>query len=52
MTIENRLAEIALRHRGEDPVLPAARLSRIPDLLAAAERVRRRLGQSHASGLV
>ena len=39
--VSDRLADIARRHRNDDPVLVAARLARVPRLLAAVERVRR-----------
>ncbi|HZC53619.1 MAG TPA: HD domain-containing protein [Mycobacterium sp.] len=42
MTITERLADIASRHDMEDPELFAARLARVPHLLAAGERVQRR----------
>jgi putative nucleotidyltransferase with HDIG domain len=42
MTIADRLADIAARHANEDPVLVAARLARVPRLMATAERVRSR----------
>jgi hypothetical protein len=41
--VSDRLEDIARRHRNDDPVLVAARLARVPRLLAAVERVRRRL---------
>lgn len=43
MTVEERLAEIAERHAFELPVLYAARMRRVPLVLAAARRVIRRL---------
>jgi putative nucleotidyltransferase with HDIG domain len=50
MTIEARLRDLEARHRHEDPELFAARLARVPRLLAAAERVRRRTGRPAAVG--
>jgi HD domain-containing protein len=43
MSVPDRLADIAARHAAEDPDLLAARLDRIPLLMAATERVRGRL---------
>lgn len=43
MNVPDRLADIVARHAHEDPDLLAARLARVPFLLAAAERVRVRL---------
>ena len=40
MTLTDRLADIAIRHDGEDAELLAARLARVPHLIAAGERVR------------
>ena len=50
MTIEDRLRDIEARHRDDDPALLAARLLREPRLLAAADRVRRRLGRAGDEG--
>ena len=43
MSVPDRLADIAARHAHEDPVMLAARLARVPRLLAAAQRVQLRL---------
>ncbi|MFL6160790.1 MAG: HD domain-containing protein [Jatrophihabitantaceae bacterium] len=47
MSVVDRLVDIAERHSDDDPALLAARLERVPYLLAAAERVGHRL--DHAS---
>jgi hypothetical protein len=51
MSIDDRLADIERRHRAEDPALLAARLDRVPRLLAAADRVRRRLEEAGAAAV-
>jgi hypothetical protein len=43
--VQDRLADIRVRHANEDAVLLAARLSREPLLLAAVERVQRRIAR-------
>lgn len=43
MSVPDRLADIAARHAGGEPHLRAARLARVPHLLAATERVRIRI---------
>lgn len=43
MSVPDRLADIAARHANEDTDLFAARMARVPRLLAATERVRLRL---------
>lgn len=47
MSVPDRLADIAARHTAEDRDLLAARLARVPHLMAAAERVRVRLTTMH-----
>jgi hypothetical protein len=42
MSVPDRLADIAARHAHEDPVMQAARLARVPRLMAAARRVQER----------
>ncbi len=42
MSVPDRLADIAARHAHEDPKLLAARLARVPRLMAAAQRVQLR----------
>lgn len=42
ISVAHRLADIAARHSNEDPVMLAARLVRVPRLMAAARRVRAR----------
>jgi hypothetical protein len=46
MTVQDRLDDIAARHAHEDPALLAARLARVPYLLAATERVQLRISLS------
>lgn len=46
MTVEERLDDIAARHADEDPELLAARLARVPYLLAATQRVQLRISVS------
>src|SRR3954451_13865664 len=46
MSLEDRLADTARRHTNDGPRLRAARSSRVPNLLAAVERIRRELTPS------
>jgi putative nucleotidyltransferase with HDIG domain len=39
ISVADRLADIAARHANEDPVMLAARLARVPRLMAAEQRV-------------
>ena len=46
MSVPDRLADIAARHASDDPNLLAARLARVPHLMAATDRVRVRLAMA------